>query len=175
MSYATLAGGCFWCLVKPFTSYPGIENVVSGYSGGHTDNPTYESVSTNQTGHVEAVQITYNPEITSFENILDVYFKTFDPTDNGGQFFDRGEHYEPAIFYHDETQKKAAEAKIQQLNEQAIFDNPVITPVKPYKNFYPAEYYHQDYYKKNPLHYEQYQRGSGRKGFIEKHWGKQND
>lgn len=175
MAFATLAGGCFWCLVKPFTSYPGIESVVSGYSGGHTDNPTYESVSTNQTGHVEAVQITYNPEITSFENILDVYFKTFDPTDNGGQFFDRGEHYEPGIFYHDETQKKAAEAKIQQLNEQAIFDKPVITPIKPYKNFYPAEHYHQDYYKKNPLHYEQYQRGSGRKGFIEKHWGKQND
>lgn len=175
MAYATLAGGCFWCLVKPFTSYPGIESVISGYSGGHVDNPTYESVSTNQTGHVEAVQITYDSDVTTFENILDVYFKTFDPTDNDGQFFDRGEHYQPVIFYHDEHQKQAAEAKIQQLNEQAIFDKPVITPIKPYKNFYPAESYHQDYYKKNPLHYEQYQRGSGRKSFIEKHWGKQND
>ena len=175
MAYATLAGGCFWCLVKPFTSYPGIENVVSGYSGGHVENPSYEDVSHGQTGHVEAVQITYNSEITSFENILDVYFKTFDPTDNGGQFFFFFLHYQPAIFYHNEAQKKAAEAKIQELNEQAIFNKPVITPIKPYKNFYPAESYHQDYYKKNPLHYEQYQRGSGRKSFIEKHWGKQYD
>ena len=161
----------FWCLVKPFTSYPGIETVVSGYSGGHVDHPTYESVSKNQTGHVEAVQITYDPEVTTFENILDVYFKTFDPTDNGGQFFDRGEHYQPVIFITMNTKSKQREAKIQELNEQAIFDKPVITPIKPYKNFYPAESYHQDYYKKNPLHYEQYQRGSGRKAFIEKHWG----
>lgn len=157
-------------MVKPFTSYPGIESVVSGYSGGHVENPTYEQVCTNQTGHVEAVQITYNPEITSFENILDVYFKTFDPTDDGGQFFDRGESYQPVIFYHDEEQRKAAILK-QQIDEQGIFKKPVITPIKPYKNFYPAEDYHQDYYKKNPMHYEQYQRGSGRKAFIETHWG----
>ncbi|WP_037554429.1 peptide-methionine (S)-S-oxide reductase MsrA [Staphylococcus hominis] len=175
MAYATLAGGCFWCMVKPFISYPGIEDVVSGYSGGDIENPTYEQVCSNQTGHREAVQITYNPDITSFENILDVYFKIFDPTDNKGQFFDRGESYEPAIFYHDEQQKKAAELKIQQLNEEGIFKKPIITPVLPYKNFYPAEDYHQDYYKKNPMHYEQYQRGSGRKAFIESHWGSQND
>lgn len=171
MAYATLAGGCFWCLVKPFASYPGIQDIVSGYSGGHVENPTYEEVCSDQTGHVEAVQITYDDQITSFENILDVYFKTFDPTDNGGQFFDRGEHYEPVIFYHDEEQKKAAEVKIQELNEKNIFDKPVITPIKSYKNFYPAESYHQDFYKKNPQHYEQYQRGFGRKAFIEKHWG----
>ncbi|MCU5745519.1 peptide-methionine (S)-S-oxide reductase MsrA [Staphylococcus sp. SQ8-PEA] len=171
MAQATLAGGCFWCLVKPFTSYPGIKSVVTGYSGGHVTQPTYEEVCTDETGHVEAVQITYDSEITNFENILDVYFKTFDPTDNGGQFFDRGEHYAPAIFYHNEEQKKAAEAKIQELNEANIFDKPVITPIRPYKNFYPAEDYHQDFYKKNPAHYEQYQRGSGRKAFIEKHWG----
>ncbi|AWG19819.1 methionine sulfoxide reductase [Staphylococcus simulans] len=158
-------------MVKPFTSYPGIKNIVSGYSGGHVENPTYEEVCTNTTGHVEAVQIEYDPEITSFENILDVYFKTFDPTDNDGQFFDRGESYQPVIFYHDEEQEKAAQSKIQQLNEQMIFNKPVITPVKPYKNFYPAESYHQDYYKKNPMHYEQYQKGSGRKDFIERHWG----
>lgn len=175
MAYATLAGGCFWCLVKPFTSYPGIESVVSGYSGGHVENPTYEEVCSDQTGHVEAVQITYDSDITGFDNILDIYFKTFDPTDNGGQFFDRGEHYAPVIFYHDQEQKKAAEAKIQELNEAAIFNKPVITPIRPYKNFYPSESYHQDFYKKNPMHYEQYQRGSGRQAFIEKHWGKQND
>ena len=151
MAYATLAGGCFWCMVKPFTSYPGIEEVVSGYSGGHVENPTYEQVCTNQTGHREAVQIQFNSDITSFES------------------------YEPAIFYHDEEQKKAAELKIQQLNEEGIFKKPVITPILPYKNFYPAEDYHQDYYKKNPAHYEQYQRGSGRKSFIETHWGSQND
>ena len=110
-------------MVKPFTSYPGIESVVSGYSGGHVENPTYEQVCTNQTGHVEAVQITYNPEITSFENILDVYFKTFDPTDDGGQFFDRGESYQPVIFYHDEEQRKAAILKKQQIDEQGILRN----------------------------------------------------
>src|SRR5699024_10904760 len=110
MAYETKAGGWFWSFVRPFTSDPHIDNLVSGYSGGHVENPSYEDVSHGQTGHVEAVQIKYNSEITSFENILDVYFKTFDPTDNGGQFFDRGEHYQPAIFYHNEAQKKAAEA-----------------------------------------------------------------
>ena len=153
MAYATLAGGCFWCMVKPFTSYPGIKSVVSGYSGGHVENPTYEQVCTNQTGHVEAVQIEYDPNITTFENILDVYFKTFDPTDDGGQFFDRGESYQPVIFYHDENQLKAAELKKQQIDEEGIFKKPVITPIKPYKNFYPAEEYHQDYLKKNPNGY----------------------
>lgn len=123
MAYATLAGGCFWCMVKPFTSYPGIESVVSGYSGGHVENPTYEQVCTNQTGHVEAVQITYNPEITSFENILDVYFKTFDPTDDGGQFFDRGESYQPVIFYHDEEQRKAAILKNNKLMNKVYLRN----------------------------------------------------
>lgn len=135
-------------MVKPFTSYPGIKSVVSGYSGGHVENPTYEQVCTNQTGHVEAVQIEYDPNITTFENILDVYFKTFDPTDDGGQFFDRGESYQPVIFYHDENQLKAAELKKQQIDEEGIFKKPVITPIKPYKNFYPAEEYHQDYYKR---------------------------
>ncbi|MBN4900054.1 peptide-methionine (S)-S-oxide reductase MsrA, partial [Staphylococcus sp. EG-SA-21] len=101
MAYATLAGGCFWCLVKPFNEFPGIIEVTSGYSGGHVENPTYEEVCTNQTGHVEAVQIEYNEDETDFEAILDIYFKTFDPTDNKGQFFDRGESYEPVIFYHD--------------------------------------------------------------------------
>ena len=134
MAYATLAGGCFWCMVKPFTSYPGIKSVVSGYSGGHVENPTYEQVCTNQTGHVEAVQIEYDPNITTFENILDVYFKTFDPTDDGGQFFDRGESYQPVIFYHDENQLKAAELKKQQIDEEGIFKKPVITPIKPYNN-----------------------------------------
>ena len=122
MAYATLAGGCFWCMVKPFTSYPGIKSVVSGYSGGHVENPTYEQVCTNQTGHVEAVQIEYDSNITTFENILDVYFKTFDPTDDGGQFFDRGKAINLS-FYHDENQLKAAELKKQQIDEEGIFKN----------------------------------------------------
>ncbi|AVP37046.1 peptide-methionine (S)-S-oxide reductase [Staphylococcus felis] len=174
MAYATLAGGCFWCLVKPFTSYDGIKKITSGYSGGHTENPTYEEVCSNTTGHVEAVQIEYDDSVISFGSILDIYFKTFDPTDKNGQFFDRGESYRPVIFYHDDNQKDVAEQKIQSLNAQNIFDKPIVTPVEPYRNFYPAEDYHQDYYKKNPMHYEQYQKGSGRKAFIENHWGTQS-
>ncbi|MBI5975468.1 peptide-methionine (S)-S-oxide reductase MsrA [Staphylococcus canis] len=174
MAHATLAGGCFWCLVKPFTSFDGIHEVISGYSGGHTENPTYEEVCTNTTGHVEAVQIEYDPEVISFESILDIYFKTFDPTDKNGQFFDRGESYRPVIFYHNDQQKDEALQKITELNNSNIFNKPVVTPVEPYKNFYPAEEYHQDYYKKNPTHYAQYQVGSGRKAFIEKHWGNQS-
>lgn len=173
MAYATLAGGCFWCLVKPFTSYDGIKKITSGYSGGHTENPTYKEVCSNTTGHVEAVQIEYDDSVISFGSILDIYFKTFDPTDKNGQFFDRGESYRPVIFYHDDNQKDVAEQKIQSLNAQNIFDKPIVTPVEPYRNFYPAEDYHQDYYKKNPMHYEQYQKGSGRKAFIENHWGAQ--
>ena len=120
MAYATLAGGCFWCMVKPFTSYPGIEDVVSGYSGGNIENPTYEQVCSNQTGHREAVQITYNPDITSFENILDVYFKLFDPTDNKGQFLIEAKAMNQQYFIM-MNNKKAAELKIQQLNEEGIF------------------------------------------------------
>ncbi|MCS4485425.1 peptide-methionine (S)-S-oxide reductase MsrA [Staphylococcus americanisciuri] len=171
MALATLAGGCFWCLVKPFTSYDGIEGIVSGYSGGTVENPTYEQVCSNTTGHVEAVQITYNPAIISYEAILDIYFKTFDPTDKDGQFFDRGDSYRPVIFYHDAEQQKTAIQKIKTLDAQGVFNKPIVTPVEPYKNFYPAEAHHQDYYLKNPAHYQRYQQGSGRKAFIDSHWG----
>ncbi|QLK86178.1 peptide-methionine (S)-S-oxide reductase MsrA [Staphylococcus sp. 17KM0847] len=173
MALATLAGGCFWCLVKPFDTYEGIQSVISGYSGGTVENPTYEQVCTNTTGHVEAVQITFDPNVITYDEILDIYFKTFDPTDKDGQFFDRGESYRPVIFYHDISQKNAALSKIDALNAAHIFDKPVVTPVEPYYNFYPAETYHQQYYKKHPLHYHQYQKGSGRQAFIEKHWGNQ--
>lgn len=175
MALATFAGGCFWCLVKPFDSYEGVESVISGYSGGHVENPTYEAVCSDTTGHVEAVQIEYDPNQISYSQMLDIYFKTFDPTDNNGQFFDRGDHYRPVIFYHNDEQKALALAKIQALNDAKIFDKPVNTPVEPYKNFYPAEAYHQNYYQKNPLHYAQYQLGSGRKAFIDRHWSDHND
>lgn len=170
MALATLAGGCFWCMVKPFDTFEGVNKVISGYSGGHTENPSYEEVCSDTTGHVEAVQIDFDETIISYEEVLNIYFKTFDPTDNEGQFYDRGEHYRPVIFYHNDAQKALAHQKIDALNQAHIFDKPVTTPVEPYRNFYPAEQYHQDYYKKNPVHYMQYQLGSGRKSFIERHW-----
>ncbi|TDL40396.1 peptide-methionine (S)-S-oxide reductase [Macrococcoides bohemicum] len=174
MKLATLAGGCFWCMVKPFHQFDGILSVVSGYSGGHVENPTYEAVCTNTTGHREAVQISYDENIISYQEILDIYFKTFDPTDNEGQFFDRGESYTPAIFTHNEEQQQTAESVIKKLNDTKIFKKPVSTPIIPYKNFYPAEAYHQDYYKKAPSHYAAYSEGSGRNGFIKSHWGEKD-
>ncbi|UBH14355.1 peptide-methionine (S)-S-oxide reductase MsrA [Macrococcus armenti] len=171
---ATLAGGCFWCLVKPFDTFDGVISVISGYSGGHVENPTYEQVCTNTTGHREAVQITFDENKISFEEILKIFFMTFDPTDNEGQFFDRGESYAPAIFYHDDSQKCSAIQYIDELNNAKIFKERVNTPVIAYRNFYPAEEAHQYYYKKAPLHYERYQIGSGRKAFIEQHWGDTN-
>lgn len=171
MTKATLAGGCFWCLVKPFHQYDGVESVISGYSGGHVENPTYKEVCSNTTGHREAVQITFDEAVISYREVLEVFFKTFDPTDAKGQFYDRGESYEPAIFYHDEEQKETAEALIAELDAKQIFSGKIVTPVLPYKNFYPAEDYHQDYYLKDPAHYQNFQERSGRKAFIKKHWG----
>lgn len=175
MEVATFAGGCFWCLVKPFHKYDGVQSVISGYSGGFVENPTYEQVCSNTTGHREAVQITYDENVISYKEIVEVFFKTFDPTDAGGQFYDRGESYEPAVFYHTNEQKEIAEQVIQQLDESKVFNQPIVTPVIPYKNFYPAEDYHQDFYKKDPEHYSNYQQRSGRKAFIENHWGNEND
>lgn len=171
MSKATLAGGCFWCLVKPFHEWDGVEEVVSGYSNGDEPNPTYREVAGGATGHVEAVQIIFDETVISFEEILNIYFQTFDPTDIGGQFGDRGPQYMPAVFYHDESQKLAAEKVIKELDEKNIFNEPINTPVLPYKNFYKAEEEHQDFYRTNALHYNAYYKGSGRKAFIEKHWG----
>ncbi|MCE4957020.1 peptide-methionine (S)-S-oxide reductase MsrA [Macrococcoides caseolyticum] len=171
MSIATLAGGCFWCMVKPFHQFEGVKSVVSGYSGGHVENPTYEAVCSNTTGHREAIQIEFDPKVLSYESLLKIYFKTFNPTDNTGQFYDRGESYTPAIFVHDDEQERIAHQVIQALNQQNIFNQPINTPIIPYKNFYKAENYHQDFYKKDPAHYEAYQSRSGRKAFINEHWG----
>ncbi|NGP45303.1 peptide-methionine (S)-S-oxide reductase MsrA [Bacillaceae bacterium SIJ1] len=167
---ATFAGGCFWCMVKPFDQEPGIKEVISGYTGGHTENPTYEEVCTNQTGHVEAVQITFDPNVFSYEQLLGVFWHQIDPTDSGGQFHDRGESYKTAIFYHNEKQKKDAEESKKALDQSGKFSKPIVTDILPAKPFYPAEAYHQDYYKKNPAHYERYRQGSGRADFIQKHW-----
>ncbi|KAA9021699.1 peptide-methionine (S)-S-oxide reductase MsrA [Niallia endozanthoxylica] len=168
---ATFAGGCFWCMVKPFDQEPGIIKVESGYTGGTKENPTYQEVCSETTGHYEAVQITFDPAVYSYEKLLSIYWQQIDPTDAGGQFYDRGQSYQTAIFYHNENQKKIAEQSKQQLELSGRFLRPITTAILPAKTFYPAEEYHQRYYKKNPAHYERYQIGSGRKAFIEKHWG----
>ncbi|HSP22430.1 MAG TPA: peptide-methionine (S)-S-oxide reductase MsrA [Planococcus sp. (in: firmicutes)] len=168
---ATFAGGCFWCMVKPFDSYEGIESIVSGYTGGDLPNPTYEQVCSETTGHYEAVEITFQPDVFPYEKLLDIFWTQIDPTDAGGQFFDRGQSYQTAIFYHTEDQKLAAEKSKQELDNSGKYEKPVATKILPAKPFYLAEEYHQDYYKKNPAHYNRYSVGSGRAGFIEKNWG----
>jgi peptide-methionine (S)-S-oxide reductase len=170
---ATFAGGCFWCMQPPFRNLDGVTEVVSGYAGGTRANPTYEEVSTGTTGHLEAVQITYDPARIPYERLLEVFWQQIDPTDAGGQFADRGSQYHTAIFYHDEDQKRAAEASRKNLDDSRKFDKPVATAIRPYVNFFPAEEYHQDYDRKKPGQYQSYKVLSGRAPFIEKTWGKQ--
>ncbi|RBW70765.1 peptide-methionine (S)-S-oxide reductase MsrA [Bacillus taeanensis] len=169
---ATFAGGCFWCMVKPFDEMPGIIEVISGYTGGRTENPTYQEVCSETTGHYEAVQITFNPAVFPYEKLLRLYWQQIDPTDAGGQFYDRGSSYQTAIFYHNEEQKEQAAASKRDLQENGPFNKPIVTEILPAKPFYPAEEYHQQYYKKNPEHYRRYRIGSGRAAFIEEHWDK---
>ena len=168
---ATFAGGCFWCMVKPFDEQPGIESVISGYTGGHVENPSYEQVCSETTGHLEAVQITFDPNIYPYEKLVELYWTLIDPTDAGGQFYDRGESYTTAIFYHNEEQKEIAERSKAALQASGKFQVPIAVKILPAKPFYEAEDYHQYYYKKNPMHYNRYSVGSGRVAFIEKHWG----
>jgi peptide methionine sulfoxide reductase msrA/msrB len=172
---ATFAGGCFWCIVAPFQELPGVISVTSGYTGGRTENPTYKEVCSHSTGHYEAVQITFNPVVISYGKLLDIYWRQIDPTDTGGQFYDRGLSYCTAIFYHNDEQKKQAEASRKALEETGIFQGPVATRILPAARFYPAEEYHQDYHKKNPGHYTAYRKGSGRDRFIEQNWGRLRD
>jgi methionine-S-sulfoxide reductase len=164
---ATFAGGCFWCMEYPFEKEDGVISVVSGYTGGHRENPTYQEVCAGGTGHLEAVQITYDPERIGYDELLDIFWMQIDPTDAGGQFVDRGQQYATAIFYHDEEQKRAAEKSRRELDESGTYDDPVVTPIRPAEKFYRAEDYHQDFYKKNPLHYKRYRKGSGRDRFLE--------
>ena len=170
MAKATFAGGCFWCMVKPFHKYEGVERVISGYTGGHVDNPTYQQVCSEPTGHLEAVEITFDPEVISYEELLRIYWRQIDPTDGGGQFNDRGESYRPAIFYHSEEQRDAAERSKQEVEDSGRFDRPIEVDIRPAKTFWEAEDYHQDYYKKNPFRYEMYRVGSGRAKFIKEAW-----
>ncbi|MUV39831.1 Peptide-methionine (S)-S-oxide reductase [Lentibacillus sp. JNUCC-1] len=172
---AIFAGGCFWCMVEPFDERPGIERVVSGYTGGHVENPTYEQVCSDTTGHVEAVQIEFNPEIVSYRQLVDTFWQQIDPTDAGGQFADRGESYQTAIFYNSEEQKSVAEQSKRDLENSGKFKQSIVTPILPAEPFYPAEDKHQDYYKKQSFHYRLYKKGSGRQDFIKKHWQKRPD
>lgn len=168
--FATFAGGCFWCMVKPFDEQPGIIKVTSGYTGGHIESPTYEQVCSEMTGHYEAVQITFDPEVYTYEKLLELFWQQIDPTDPGGQFFDRGQSYQTAIFYHNDRQKGLAEASKRKLEESGRFSKPIATKILAAKPFYPAEEYHQHYYKKAQARYQAYHEGSGRAAFIKRHW-----
>jgi peptide methionine sulfoxide reductase msrA/msrB len=169
---AILAGGCFWCMEPPFEKLDGVISVVSGYTGGHKANPTYEEASSGSTGHTEAVQVTYDPSKVSYEKILDVFWRSMDPTDAGGQFVDRGSQYRSGIFHLNAGQKEKAEASKKKLEASgALGGKPVVTEITAAGAFYPAEEYHQDYYKKNPIRYRFYRSRSGRDAFLEKTWG----
>ncbi len=168
---ATFAGGCFWCMQPPFQQIDGVTEAVAGYAGGIKENPSYEEVSSGKTGHLESVQVTYDPEKVSYGNLLDVFWTQIDPTDQEGQFADKGPQYRTAIFYHDEEQKRIAEDSKKKLDESGKFKKPAATEIRPFTTFYPAEEYHQDYAKKKPQEYHRYKTNSGREAFIEKTWG----
>ena len=168
---ATFAGGCFWCSESDFEKHNGVVEVISGYSGGVEENPSYEEVSSGYTGHRESIQVYYDPKKISYEKLLDVYWRHINPTDNDGQFSDRGKQYTTAIFYHNPNQKKLAEKSKKELENSGKFDKPIVTSIEKFKNFYPAEEYHQDYHEKNPLKYGFYRKASGRDKFVCNLWG----
>jgi peptide methionine sulfoxide reductase msrA/msrB len=171
---ATFAGGCFWCMEEAFSQYEGVLSVTPGYSGGFVEFPTYEEVCYGNTGHREAVQVRYDEDVVSYEELLGVFFTNIDPTNPEGQFSDIGEQYKTAIFYHDENQRDLAYKVIDIIEKSGIFGKKICVDVIPFKNFYPAEDYHVNFYKTNPIRYCFYKEMSGRKKFIEKYWKEQN-
>jgi peptide methionine sulfoxide reductase msrA/msrB len=170
LEIATFAGGCFWCTEADFSSVPGVKKVVSGYTGGHDPAPNYTSVSSGTTGHTEAIQVYYNPDEVSYDTLLTIFWRHINPTDAQGQFVDRGSQYRPEIFYHTKDQKTRALASRKALDDANIFDKPIVTPVTRFEQFFPAEAYHQDYFKKNKLQYKYYRMGSGRDPFLNRIW-----
>src|SRR3990172_11102868 len=170
---ATFAGGCFWCMEPPFEKLDGVTEVISGYTGGKKVNPTYEEVSYGGTGHLESVQIIYDPSKITYSELLDVFWKQIDPTDPNGQFVDRGSQYRSAIFYHNDEQKGFAEKSKEELDKSGKFRKPVVTEIILASAFYKAEEYHQDYYKKNPVRYKFYRYNSGRDKYLEQVWAKE--
>lgn len=168
---ATFAGGCFWCMEPPFDKLEGVISTTSGYTGGRKKNPTYKEVSAGGTGHAEAVQIVYDPDIVSYQKLLDVFWHNIDPTTANRQFCDHGNQYRSEIFYHDEEQKKLAEQSKQDLEQNKPFKQKIVTEITAVSEFYPAEDYHQDYYMKNPVRYKYYRYGCGRDKRLEELWG----
>lgn len=168
---AIFAGGCFWCMEPPFDKLDGVTSTVSGYTGGRTKNPTYRQVTGGNTGHYEAVRVTYDPDVVSYETLLQVFWRNVDPFDDGGQFCDRGDSYRTAVFYTSESQARAARESKQALEGLARFDKKFVTPIIAASEFYPAEDYHQDYYMKNPVRYKYYRWGCGRDDRLEEVWG----
>ena len=163
-----LGGGCFWCIEHDLRALPGVLDVVSGYSGGHLENPSYEDVLTEKTGHREAVLVTYEPETLSYRHLLQFFIDHIDPTDGEGQFADRGESYSPAIFYKTSEEQEIAESVLQELDASGVYDKENEVAILPRAPFYEAESYHQNYAEKNPLRYGMYRQGSGREGFVQK-------
>ena len=170
---ATFAGGCFWCVEHAYEELPGVIDVVSGYAGGDKPNPTYVEVSKEDTGHKETIEIIFDPKTTTYKELLDVFWRNIDPTDDKGQFVDKGPSYTTAIFYHNEEQKRLAEASKKEIAKK--FNKPIVTEILPFKNFYHAEDYHQDYAEKNPIRYKIYYKGSGREKFFDKHWPEEEE
>ncbi len=168
---ATFAGGCFWCMEPPFEKLEGVIEVIPGYTGGHKENPSYEEVTDGITGHYEAVQITYDPTKITYKELLQTFWQQIDPTDAWGQFVDRGSQYRTAIFFHDEEQRRLAEESKQELEKSGRYEKTIVTKILKYSKFYPAEDFHQDYYKKCPIRYKTYRAGSGRDQYLKKVWG----
>ena len=169
---ATFAGGCFWCMEEAYEKLPGVISAVSGYMGGRTKSPTYEQVSTGSSGHAEVVQVQYDPTKITYEKLVEAFWHNVDPTQRDGQFCDHGSQYRSAIFYHGEEQKKAADASRAALEKMKPFKGEIVTQIVPAGEFYPAEEYHQDYYKKNPVRYKVYKTGCGREARLQAVWGR---
>ena len=168
---ATLAGGCFWCTESDLEQLPGALDVVSGYSGGDLENPTYRQVSSGKSGHIEVIEVKYDPAVVNYEQVLDYFFRHIDPTDDKGSFVDRGPQYRPAIFYHNAEQKQIAEQFMMEIDKAMIYPKPLKTELIEFKKFYPAESYHQDYYKKSSLKYKYYRYASGRDKYLDEVFG----
>lgn len=169
---ATLAGGCFWCTESDLEKLNGVISVVSGYAGGSLENPTYKQVSSGKSGHIEVIQVTFDPQVVSYENVLDHFFRHIDPTDDQGSFVDRGPQYRPAIFYHNSEQKQTAQRFMQEIDALGIFKKPLKTELIQYSQFWPAEEYHQDFYKKSKVRYTYYRHASGRDQYLDTIFGK---
>ena len=172
---ATFAGGCFWCMEPPFEKLDGVSTVISGFMGGKVKNPSYKQVSSGTSGHLEVVQITFDPDVIAYDDLLEVFWRQVNPTDAGGQFVDRGEQYTTAIFYHNDQQKMAAEKSKLKLGQSKRYKKPIITPIRVVQDFYAAEDYHQDFYKKSTIKYKYYRYRSGRDDHINEIWGKDRD